>query len=90
VGRKKVKLATPETVVEVTGFLVGAMPPFGHRQPLHTVIDRRVLEKPIVYAGGGSDNALLRLEPGIILQVTQGEVLDLICSPGSETEVKDE
>ena len=90
VGRKKVKLATPEIVVGKTGFLVGAMPPFGHRQPLHTLIDRRVLEKPIVYAGGGSDNALLRLEPGIILQVTQGEVLDLISPPGSETEVTDE
>lgn len=89
VGRKKVKLATPETVVEETGFLVGAMPPFGHRQPLQTLIDRRVLGKPIVYAGGGSDYVLLRLEPSTILQVTQGEVLDLIEPPGRENEFND-
>jgi prolyl-tRNA editing enzyme YbaK/EbsC (Cys-tRNA(Pro) deacylase) len=86
VGRKKVKLAAPETVAEETGFLVGAMPPFGHRQPLRTLIDPRVLEKPVVYAGGGSDYDLLRLDPRTILQVTQGEVLDLITPPGSEAD----
>jgi prolyl-tRNA editing enzyme YbaK/EbsC (Cys-tRNA(Pro) deacylase) len=89
VGRKKVKLAPPETVAEETGFLVGAMPPFGHRQPLLTLIDQRVLEKPVVYAGGGSDYALLRLDPHSILQVTGGEVLDLITPPGGEAELRD-
>lgn len=89
VGRKKVKLAAPETVAEETGFLVGAMPPFGHRQPLLTLIDQRVLEKPVVYAGGGSDYDLLRLDPRAILQITQGEVLDLITPPGGETNLMD-
>ena len=89
VGRKKVKLAAPETVAEETGFLVGAMPPFGHRRPLLTLIDHRVLEKPVVYAGGGSDYTLLRLDPQTILQVTQGEVLDLITPPGGETNIMD-
>jgi prolyl-tRNA editing enzyme YbaK/EbsC (Cys-tRNA(Pro) deacylase) len=88
VGRKKVKLAAPEMVAGETGFLVGAMPPFGHRQPLLTLIDRRVLEQPIVYAGGGSDYTLLRLDPVTILKVTQGEVLDLI-TPPSEIETTD-
>lgn len=88
VGRKKVKLAAPEIVANETGFLVGAMPPFGHRYPLHTLIDRRVLEKPVVYAGGGSDYTLLRLDPATILQVTGGEVLDLI-TPASEIEPTD-
>jgi len=89
VGRKKVKLAAPEVVTGETGFLVGAMPPFGHRQPLPTLIDRRVLEKPVVYAGGGSDYTLLRLDPRTILQVTNGEVLDLITPPGGEAELID-
>jgi prolyl-tRNA editing enzyme YbaK/EbsC (Cys-tRNA(Pro) deacylase) len=88
VGRKKVKLASAEVVAGETGFLVGAMPPFGHRQPLPTLIDRRVLEKPVVYAGGGSDYTLLRLDPATILQVTGGEVLDLI-TPASEIEPTD-
>ena len=83
VGRKKVKLADPETVVRETGFEVGAMPPFGHRDPLPTWIDKRVLEQPYVFAGGGAENALVRLTPADIVNVTQAQVLDLLTPPGN-------
>jgi prolyl-tRNA editing enzyme YbaK/EbsC (Cys-tRNA(Pro) deacylase) len=78
VGRKKVKLADPQSVLEETGFGVGAMPPFGHHNPLPTLIDQRVLDKEQVYAGGGSDQALLRISPQAILTATQGTILDLL------------
>lgn len=84
VGRKKVKLADPQTVLEATGYQVGAMPPFGHYKPLRTLIDQRVLEKNEIYAGGGSDQALLRLQPATILTVTQAEVLDLLVPPNQD------
>jgi len=90
VGRKKVKLADPQTVLEETGFGVGAMPPFGHTSPLPTLIDQRVLDKEQVYAGGGSDQTLLRIAPQIILAATQGAVLDLLSynpqKPGTESD----
>lgn len=82
VGRKRVKLATPQTVMSETGFEVGAMPPFGHRYPLPTLMDKRVLEQPSVYAGGGAENALVHLAPQDILRATGAEVIDLI-HPGS-------
>jgi prolyl-tRNA editing enzyme YbaK/EbsC (Cys-tRNA(Pro) deacylase) len=78
VGKKRVKLATPEMVLEISGYEVGAMPPFGHRQPLNTVIDRRVLDFNDAYAGGGAENVLLHLNPQDILRVTGARVLDLI------------
>jgi len=77
VGKKKVKLADSDTVLQVSGYEVGAMPPFGHRQRLNTVIDRRVLDIPSAYAGGGAENVLLQLKPQDILQVTGATVLDL-------------
>jgi prolyl-tRNA editing enzyme YbaK/EbsC (Cys-tRNA(Pro) deacylase) len=77
VGQKKVKLADPETVFKVSGYAVGAMPPFGHRQRLNTLIDRRVLELPNAYAGGGAENVLLHIKPQDILQATGAAVLDL-------------
>jgi prolyl-tRNA editing enzyme YbaK/EbsC (Cys-tRNA(Pro) deacylase) len=77
VGKKKVKLADSDTVLQVSGYEVGAMPPFGHRQRLNTVIDRRVLDLPSAYAGGGAENVLLQLKPQDILQVTGATVLDL-------------
>ena len=78
VGKKRVKLAAPELVLEISGYEVGAMPPFGHRQALTTLIDRRVLEVPEAYAGGGAENALLRLNPHDIQRVTGAKILDLL------------
>ncbi|MGA8241808.1 MAG: YbaK/EbsC family protein, partial [Desulfobacterales bacterium] len=34
VGRKRVKFASAEQALAITGFVVGSMPPFGHRQML--------------------------------------------------------
>jgi len=84
VGRKRVRLADAETVLRLAGYEVGAMPPFAHRQPIMTLVDRRVLEQPVVYAGGGAENALLRLAPTDILRLTQARVLDLIDSQAIE------
>lgn len=81
VGRKKVKLADPETVVSKSGYQIGGMPPFGHHTPLQTLIDLRVIEKEQVFAGGGSDQTLLRVSPHTILSTTQAHVMDLINRP---------
>ncbi len=78
VGKKRVKLASREVVLAVTGYEVGAMPPFGHRQPLETLMEGKILEYTEVYAGGGAENALLRLDPHEILRVTAARVLHLL------------
>lgn len=78
VGRKRVKLASAETVLEISGYDVGAMPPFGHLLKLPTLLDRAVLEQPEVYAGGGAENALVCLSPESILRVTNAAVMDLV------------
>jgi prolyl-tRNA editing enzyme YbaK/EbsC (Cys-tRNA(Pro) deacylase) len=72
-----VKLAGPDTVLSVTGYTVGAVPPFGHLKPIQTLIDHRVLEMPQIYAGGGAEDALLRLDPQEILQATHVIRIDL-------------
>lgn len=81
VGRKRVKLASQQEVQEVSGYEVGGMPPFGHSQPLPTLVDRRVAENQIVYGGGGAENALLRVSPQDVIRVTHAKVLDLLSLP---------
>lgn len=78
VGRKRVKLADAETVLQFTGYPAGAVPPFGHPQPLPTLLDPGVLQYEQVYAGGGAGNALVRIHPNEILRVTGAEVVRLI------------
>jgi prolyl-tRNA editing enzyme YbaK/EbsC (Cys-tRNA(Pro) deacylase) len=64
-------------VLATTGYEVGTVPPFGHHQPVPTLVDRRVLEQETVYAGGGGHRVLLRFSPGEILRVTAAETIDL-------------
>ncbi len=78
VGKKRVKLASAEKVAEISGYEVGAMPPFGHRQPLNTLIDQSVLAMTESYAGGGAENALLSLNPQEIIRITNAKVMDLL------------
>jgi Cys-tRNA(Pro) deacylase len=76
-SRKRVKLADAATVQAVTGYPVGGVPPLGHPQPLRTLMDRRILAQPEVYAGGGALDALLRIAPAEIARATGAEVVDL-------------
>ena len=36
IARRKVNMADPETVLALTGYPVGGVPPLGHRQPIRT------------------------------------------------------
>ncbi|MFH1985547.1 MAG: YbaK/EbsC family protein [Pseudomonadota bacterium] len=77
VGRKKVKFATAEDALDITGFIVGSMPPFGHRTQLRTLVDPSVTAMETVYGGGGDIDAMLRLTPGELLRVTGADVMPL-------------
>jgi Cys-tRNA(Pro) deacylase len=81
VGRKRVKLADGETVLDVTGYPVGAVPPFGQRQDLRTLVDHKVLDHEVVYAGGGAIDTLLRVAPTEIVRLTDPVELDLLRPP---------
>jgi prolyl-tRNA editing enzyme YbaK/EbsC (Cys-tRNA(Pro) deacylase) len=78
VSRRRVRLANAETVQAVTGYSVGAVPPFAYPRPLRTLIDQRVLEQTQVYAGGGALDALLRIAPAEIARITRAEVVDVV------------
>jgi prolyl-tRNA editing enzyme YbaK/EbsC (Cys-tRNA(Pro) deacylase) len=80
VGRKQVKLADAETVLAATGYPAGAVPPFGHREAHPTFVDPRVLAQSFVYAGGGEEDALVRLDPADILCVAGAETLTVLAA----------
>jgi len=81
VGRKRVRLANAEIVLETTGYPVGTVPPFGHPQPIRTLIAPQVLEHREVYAGGGAHTTLVRLDPQAILTITQAQIVEMRPQP---------
>jgi Cys-tRNA(Pro) deacylase len=77
VGRKKVKFADPDQVLELTGFIVGSMPPFGHKHRLRTLMDPAVTRQKTVYGGGGDIDAMMKIATNILLEATQAEITKL-------------
>lgn len=82
VGRKKVKFAAPEDALDVTGYVVGSMPPFGHRTPMRTLIDTGATDREVVFGGGGGLDAMMRLTAEELLRATEAEVVD-VCEEAS-------
>lgn len=66
-GFSSLKLATPEQAVEVTGYEAGSVPPVSI-YGVKTLVDRKVLEKEVVYAGGGDDFSVLKISPKEIVE----------------------
>ena len=71
----KLKMATAEQILEKTGFPVGGTPSFGYAAMFF--VDARVLEKPFVYSGGGSVQALCKVAPSVLLKANGGSVVRL-------------
>lgn len=71
-GVPAVRLATPEEMLARTGYPAGGTPPFGFEARF--LVDERVMERAVVYAGGGSDRALVRVAPREMLRANAGAV----------------
>jgi Cys-tRNA(Pro) deacylase len=76
-GLRKPRLAPPEVVQEVTGYRAGGTPPIGHREQLNVYMDDAVFDEPVVYAGGGEIDALLKIKPDVIKDLTEATVVDI-------------
>jgi prolyl-tRNA editing enzyme YbaK/EbsC (Cys-tRNA(Pro) deacylase) len=72
VSRRRLKTAVPAEVLTITGYPVGAVPPFGHRQPIRTLVASDVYQQSIVYGGGGEIHALVRLTSAELRRVVAG------------------
>lgn len=78
-GAAKLRLASPELVLEKTGFPAGGVAPVGHASPLPVVIDAAVMDEEWVYGGAGSEDALLKIRPSdiaVIANATIGRIVE--------------
>jgi len=60
-----------------TGFAIGGVPPLGHDRPLVTLIDEDLLAFEEIWAAAGTPNAVFRLSPLDLCQLTAGRTGDL-------------
>ncbi|MEM5821096.1 MAG: YbaK/EbsC family protein [Candidatus Aenigmatarchaeota archaeon] len=77
-GFKEVRLAKAKEVKEITGYDIGSLPPFTHKQKIDTIIDSKVLNLDKVYCGGGCHKCLLEIDVKELLKaIDEYKVLDI-------------
>jgi len=77
VGKKRVKLADAETVLRVTGYEVGGVPPVGHPVKLPTLVDASLSRFETVWAAAGAHNAVFPIAFSKLVEITGGQVAAL-------------
>jgi prolyl-tRNA editing enzyme YbaK/EbsC (Cys-tRNA(Pro) deacylase) len=80
-GLSKLSIASPEVMLAKTGYPAGGTPPFGFDATF--LMDERVFEKMIVFGGGGSDRALVRMAPAEMQRVNGARVAMIRKPPAS-------
>lgn len=66
-----------DTVRETTGYPVGGVPPFGHREPLRVFVDEDLLSYEEVWAAAGTPHVNFPITPTALVRATGGTVCDL-------------
>ncbi|GIV74104.1 MAG: cys-tRNA(pro)/cys-tRNA(cys) deacylase [Caldilinea sp.] len=74
---EKITRADADFVRAQTGFVIGGVPPLGHDRPLRTFIDADLLAYAEIWAAAGHPNAVFRLTPDELVQMTSGVVADV-------------
>ncbi|MCS7251325.1 MAG: YbaK/EbsC family protein [Anaerolineae bacterium] len=76
IPRKRIQIADPETVLRVTGYEVGGVPPVAHITPLKTWIDASLARYGTLWAAAGARNAMFPLSFADLTYITGGQVAE--------------
>jgi prolyl-tRNA editing enzyme YbaK/EbsC (Cys-tRNA(Pro) deacylase) len=60
-----------------TGFVIGGVPPIGHLEKVEIFIDEDLLKYEEIWAAAGSPNAVFKLTPSELIQMTGGRVVSI-------------
>lgn len=79
VGRSRVRMATEEEVLEVTGYRIGTVSPFGLKNPVRILIDESVLREEELSLGSGTRQMAIIMKSADLRQVLrEAEIVSLL------------
>lgn len=74
VGRSDVRRASAREANDLTGFVIGGIPPFGHERRLRVVMDPDLGRFTTVWAAAGLPNAVFPISPGSLRLLADAQV----------------
>lgn len=77
-GSRDIRMASPETVLAVTGYAIGSIPPF-HWQPpgFRSLLELSLLDEPLLGVGAGQWGEEIILAPADLVRASSAEVANL-------------
>lgn len=66
VGLSGLRRATAQEAHDMTGFVIGGIPPVGHQRTMRVVMDPDLGRWPTVWAAAGTPNAVFEVPPGTL------------------------
>ena len=84
-GVHGVRRATAEEAHRLTGFSIGGIPPFGHREPMRTVMDPDLGRFELVWAAAGTPNAVFAVPPATLRSLANATVAPIASQPSAPT-----
>ncbi|HEY9681269.1 MAG TPA: YbaK/EbsC family protein [Oculatellaceae cyanobacterium] len=83
-GSRNISLARPEVVQQVTGYVIGSIPPF-HWQPegFCSLLDESLMSESILGVGAGKWGNEILIEPKHLVNASNAKVVNLTQKPES-------
>ena len=77
-GSRDVRMATPEVVLETTGYVIGSIPPFGWQPAgFRTLLEASLLDEPELGVGTGRWGKEILLRPADLVRASGARVVNL-------------
>ncbi|MDP3533605.1 MAG: YbaK/EbsC family protein [Alphaproteobacteria bacterium] len=77
VGEKIIK-ADADFTRDITGFVIGGIPPFAHKKSIDFIlIDEDLLQFDEIWAAAGNPNAVFSLKGSDLKEITKGQIISI-------------
>ena len=76
-GTNRLTLPTEEEAKAETGYVRGAITPFGARRPWPVIADATIMDREVVAIGGGARGLNVHLAPADLVRATGAQVVDI-------------
>jgi prolyl-tRNA editing enzyme YbaK/EbsC (Cys-tRNA(Pro) deacylase) len=83
-GEPEVRRATAREANELTGFVIGGIPPLGHTRTVRTIMDPDLGRYATVWAAAGTQNAVFPVPPATLRILANATVSPIAEEPAAE------
>ncbi len=81
-GEPDIRRASAREANELTGFVIGGIPPVGHARPVRVVMDPDLGRYQVVWAAAGTANAVFPVPPATLRILANATVAPIAEEPG--------